>query len=67
MKKPTPEVYHPANKAAREADYARRLSIVQALPVRVCNASSTTKLTGMVMLNDRTSQADQVASRGQPC
>ena len=62
MKKP--EIYHPAIRAQREADYKRRLSIVQSIPGRVCNASSPTKLVGMVMVNYRTSQADGIKSRG---
>ena len=64
MKKRTPEVYHPANKAAREADYARRLSIVQSIPGRVCNASSKVPYSTPVWPSARVSAADGIKSRG---
>ena len=64
MKKHTPEVYHPANKAAREAEYARRLSIVQSIPGRVCNASSKVPYSTPVWPSARVSAADGIKSRG---
>jgi hypothetical protein len=61
------EVYHPACKAQREADYQRRLSIVQALPGRVCNASQKEAYRTPAWPSARVSQADGIKAKGQPC
>ena len=65
MKKP--EIYHPAIRAQREAEYARRLSIVQSLPGRVCNASSKVPYSTPVWPSARVSAADQIQTKGQMC
>ena len=67
MKKEQIEVYHPASKAAREAEYERRLNIVQALPGRVCNATSKALYVTPVWPSARVSAADSIKAKGQSC
>ena len=64
MKKPHTDVYHPACKAQRLADQERRLSIVQSIPGRVCNASSKVPYSTPVWPSARVSAADGIKSRG---